>query len=78
LQCFDNKHSRFYRNVIIYAFVIGSAEEDTTASSFTTSGVQPLETTTIDVTGLLLIKIGFSFCQGNDIHVADIAEDSKT
>jgi len=63
LQCFDNKYSRFHRNVIIYAFVIGSGEEDTTASSFTTSGEQPLETTTSEITGLLLIKISFSFCQ---------------
>jgi len=63
LQCFDNKYSRFHTNVIIYAFVIGSGEEDTTASSFTTSGEQPLETTTSEMTGLLLIKISFSFCQ---------------
>ena len=53
LQCFDNKLSRFCRNVIIYAFATGSGEEDTTASSFTTSGEQPLETTTSEMTGLL-------------------------
>jgi len=64
LQGFDNECSRFYRNVIIYAFVTGSGEEDTTASSFTTSGEQPLETATSEMTGLLLIKISVSFCQG--------------
>ena len=64
MQGFDNECSRFYRNVIIYAFVTGSGEEDTTASSFTTSGEQPLETATSEMTGLLLIKISVSFCQG--------------
>jgi len=64
LQGFDNKYSRFYRKVIIYAFATGSGGKDTIASSSTTSGEQPLETTTSEMTGLLLIKISFSFCQG--------------
>jgi len=64
LQGFDNKYSRFYRNVVIYAFAIGCGEEDTTAGSFTTSAEQPLETTYSEMTGLVLIKINFSFCQG--------------
>jgi len=63
LQCFDNEHSRFYTNVIIFAFAAGSGEEDTTASSFTTSAEEPLETTYSEMTGLLLEKISFSFCQ---------------
>jgi len=46
------------------AIYSGSGEADTTASSFTTSGEEPLETTTSEMTGLLLIKINFSFCQG--------------
>jgi len=64
LQGFGNKYSRLYRNVIIYAFDTGNGEEDTTASSFTTCGEQPFETTYSEMTGLLLIKISFSFCQG--------------
>jgi len=64
LQGFDNEYSRFYRNVNIYAFATGSGEKDTTASSFTTSGEQPLENITPEMTGLFLKKICFSFCQG--------------
>jgi len=43
------------------AFYSGSGEADTTASSFTTSGEEPLETTTSELTGLLLKKISSSF-----------------
>ena len=64
LQYIDNTISWFCRNIINYAFVTGSGEADTTGSSFTTSAEQPLETTTSDMTGLLLIKINFSSCQG--------------
>ena len=45
-------------------FYSGSREADTTASSFTTSGEEPLETTTSEMTGLLLKKISFSFRHG--------------
>jgi len=46
------------------AFYSGSGEADTSASSFTTSGEEPLETTTSEMTGLLLKKISFSFRHG--------------
>ena len=46
------------------AFYSGSGEADTTASSFTTSGEEPLETATSEMTGLLLKKISFSFRHG--------------
>jgi len=49
---------------VFVPFCSGSGKADTTASSFTTSGEEPLETTTSEMTGLLLIKINFSFCQG--------------
>ena len=59
------------------AFYSGSGEADTTASSFTTSGEEPLETTTSEMTGLLLKKSVFRFVMGNDIQVANIAISSK-
>jgi len=46
------------------AFNSGSGEEDTTASSFTTSGEEPLETTTLEMTGLLSKKSVFPFVKG--------------